>query len=131
MPESRIMLKKTVHLLEEAMYQEKAGSCHSGEFDRMQAIGMVLVVLTLTLCAALPATAVDGQFVAHNTPPYVASAENLGAAEPSKTIEVSLWLNLHNRSEICMIACCPTTVTGSRVRRLPPGLRRRQKKREL
>src|SRR5579862_8275998 len=98
------MLKKTVHLLEEAMYQEKAGSCHSGEFDRMQAIGMVLVVLTLTLCAALPATAVDGQFVAHNTPPYVASAENLGAAEPSKTIEVSLWLNLHNRSEMDALA---------------------------
>src|SRR5580700_5445503 len=86
------------------MYQEKTGSCHSAHFDRMKTIGMILVVLTLTLGAALPATAIDGQLVAHNTPPYVASAKNLGRDDPSKTIEVSLWLNLHNRSDMDALA---------------------------
>ena len=86
------------------MHQEKTGSCHSAHFDRMKTIGMILVVLTVTLGAPLPATAIDGQFVAHNTPPYVGSAKNLGTADPSKTIEVSLWLNLHNRSDMDRLA---------------------------
>jgi len=70
----------------------------------MTTIAMSLVALILTPCAALPATAIDGQFVAHNTPPYVASAKNLGTADPSQTIEVSVWLNLHNRSEMDALA---------------------------
>jgi len=86
------------------MYREKTGLCHSGRFDRMKSIGVSLVVLTLILCAALPATAVDGEFIGHNTPSYVASAKNLGTVDPSKTIEVSLWLNLHNRGEMDALA---------------------------
>src|ERR1700722_7205399 len=86
------------------MYREKTGLCHSGRFDRMKSIGVSLVVLTLILCAALPATAVDGEFIGHKTPSYVASAKNLGTVDPSKTIEVSLWLNLHNRGEMDALA---------------------------
>ncbi len=64
--------------LEEAMHQEKTGSCHSAHFDRMKTIGTDLVVLTLTLCAALPANAIDGQFIAHNTPPLCGFGEEPG-----------------------------------------------------
>jgi subtilase family serine protease len=63
-----------------------------------------LVVSALMFCAALPAAAVEGQFVAHNTPAYVATAKNLGAEDPSKTIEVSIWLKPHNRSEMDALA---------------------------
>jgi subtilase family serine protease len=67
-------------------------------------MGLSLVVLTLTLCAALPANAASGQFVSHNTPSYVANAKNLGTENPSKTIEVSIWLNPHNRAEMDALA---------------------------
>ncbi|MGB8012290.1 MAG: S53 family peptidase [Terriglobales bacterium] len=49
-------------------------------------------------CALLPATA-NGKVVPNNTPGYVATAENLGAEDSSKIIEVSIWLQLHNRSQ--------------------------------
>ena len=65
-----------------------------------------LSVLGLALIAstALPAVAATGRYIAHNTPRYVASAKNLGTENPSKTIEVSLWLNAHNRAEMDQLA---------------------------
>jgi subtilase family serine protease len=44
------------------------------------------------------ASAVSGEAIAHNTPGYVASAENLHASDPAKIIEITVWLQLHNRS---------------------------------
>lgn len=90
------------------MYQEKEAS-YPAHFDRMRTMGLsvvvlTLVVLTLTLCAALPANAASGQFVSHNTPSYVTNAKNLGTEDPSKTIEVSIWLNPHNRAEMDVLA---------------------------
>jgi subtilase family serine protease len=70
----------------------------------MSTIGTSLVLLTVALCAALPAWAAGGRLVAHNTPPYVTTATNLGTADPSRTIEVSIWLNPHNRSEMDALA---------------------------
>ncbi|MGA8273454.1 MAG: S53 family peptidase [Candidatus Sulfotelmatobacter sp.] len=52
------------------------------------------------MCAVLPAQAASGQFIAHSTPSYVATAKNLGTEDPGKTIEVSIWLNPHNRVEM-------------------------------
>jgi subtilase family serine protease len=86
------------------MYQEREVSHLSARFDRMKTIGMSLVVLTVILCAALPANAAAGQFIKHNTPAYVATARNLGMEDPSKVIEVSIWLNPHNRSQMDALA---------------------------
>lgn len=47
----------------------------------------------------LPASTVSGKSVANNTPGYVATAKNLGAEDPAKMIEVSIWLQVHNRAE--------------------------------
>ncbi len=52
----------------------------------------------------LPVGAADGQFIPNNTPAYVASAKNLGAADSSRTIEVSIWLNPHNRAALDALA---------------------------
>jgi subtilase family serine protease len=83
------------------MRQEKASP---SAFGPAGTIALSLVVLTLTLCAALPANAADGQFIARNTPRYVVSAKNIGTEDPSKTIEVSIWLNPHNRTDMDALA---------------------------
>ena len=60
---------------------------------------LVVITLVLTSCALLSAGSVSGKVIAHNTPSFVSTAKNLGAEDPSKTIEVSIWLNVHNRAE--------------------------------
>ena len=50
-------------------------------------------------CTFLSASPAAGKLVTNNTPSYVASAKNLGAENPAKLMEVSIWLQLHNRSE--------------------------------
>jgi subtilase family serine protease len=57
----------------------------------------VAVVIAMS-CAPLSASA-GGKLVADSTPSYVATAKNLGAENPAKVIEVSIWLQLHNRSQ--------------------------------
>jgi subtilase family serine protease len=91
------------------MYQEKTPLNSSAHFGRARTIWLTpvmltLVVLTLTLGAVLPASAAAGQLVAHNTPTFVSTAKNLGAEDPGKTIEVSVWLNLHNRATLDTLA---------------------------
>jgi subtilase family serine protease len=39
-----------------------------------------------------------GRTIANNTPRNLKSGQNLGSEDPSKVIEVSIWLRLHNRS---------------------------------
>ena len=68
---------------------------------RMKGLSFVVIVC---LCSALPAIAANGGFVAHNTPPYVNTAKNLGTENPSKIIEVSIWLNPHNRGDLDALA---------------------------
>jgi subtilase family serine protease len=58
----------------------------------------------LIACATVPLSAATGQVVANTTPPYVATSRNLGPADPSTTIDVSIWLNLHNRSTLDTLA---------------------------
>lgn len=59
---------------------------------------LMILVLTVTCCVLLSSASVGGKTIAHNTPRYVFTAKNLGAVDPSRTIEVSIWLNLHNRA---------------------------------
>jgi subtilase family serine protease len=62
------------------------------------------LLLTLIASVALPASAASGRFIAHNTPAYVATAKNLGTEDATKTIEVSIWLQLHNRAALDKLA---------------------------
>jgi len=71
-------------------------------FGRLRMIGLFLVVATLVAGLTLPASA--GQLILHNTPSYVTSARNLGAEDPSKVIEVSIWLQPHNRAGLDQLA---------------------------
>ena len=65
---------------------------------------LVVAVMVAMSCALLSASTVGGKTVAHNTPTYVSTAKSLGSEDPSKTIEVSIWLNPHNRSQLDALA---------------------------
>lgn len=86
------------------MQQERAAVICPAYIDRVRSIGMTLVVLIFSLCSCLPAMAASGQLIAHNTPPYVANATNLGREDAAKTIEVSIWLKPHNRAQMDALA---------------------------
>src|SRR5580693_9537736 len=58
-----------------------------------------LTVMIATSCAPLSASTAGGKLVTNNTPSYVATTKNLGAEDSAKVIEVSIWLQLHNRSQ--------------------------------
>ena len=63
-----------------------------------QWLSYVTVVAAMS-CTLLSASSVEGRLVKNNTPSYVATAKNLGAEDPARLIEVSIWLQVHNRSE--------------------------------
>lgn len=70
---------------------------------RQPAVWLSLMLATLIVSVTAPAYAA-GKYIAHNTPNYVAKAKNLGTVEASKVIEVSIWLNPHNRAELDTLA---------------------------
>ena len=76
--------------------RKKAGSCPCW--------GSVVAVLIVAAVVCGSASAATGRFIARNTPRYVATAKNLGTENPSKTMEVTVWLNPHNRSEMDALA---------------------------
>jgi len=63
-----------------------------------QRLSSVAVVIAMS-CALLSASTPGGKLVTNSTPSYVATAKNLGAEDLAKVIEVSIWLQLHNRSQ--------------------------------
>jgi len=76
----------------------------------------VAVLMATVASIAVPARAADGQFISHNTPTYVSTAKNLGAADPSQAIEVSIWLNPRNRAELNGLAISLYTPHSSKYR---------------
>lgn len=74
---------------------KKNKATHAGASIHWLFVALVVVMG----CALLSASTVGGNLVSHNTPRYIATAKNLGAADPAKVIDVSIWLQLHNRSQ--------------------------------
>ena len=65
---------------------------------RYLAISLVLISSILgTVRIAYSAT---GQFIENNTPSFVRTATKIGPADPSQTIEITVWLNVHNRQNL-------------------------------
>ena len=85
------------------MNHQRSEIVQTASASRWQAMWLCVVV-TLIVCAALPAVAASGKYVVHNTPGFVATSKNLGVANPSDVIEVSLWLNPHNRGQMDELA---------------------------
>jgi subtilase family serine protease len=70
----------------------------------VRAMWLGLFVMVLMGCLASQGFAATGRFIAHNTPNYVATAANLGTEDPTKVIEVSVWLNPRNPGELDALA---------------------------
>lgn len=56
------------------------------------------------MASAQNAGSVSGRPIENNTPRFVSTAKNLGQANPTETIEVAVWLKLHNRDELDKLA---------------------------
>jgi subtilase family serine protease len=81
------------------MYRKNQAANTSVIFRWFQWLLCIVVVVAMS-CVVLPASTVgDGKLVLNNTPSFAATAKNLGAEDPAKIIEVSIWLQLHNRSQ--------------------------------
>jgi len=72
--------------------------------NHTRVIWLLCVLLTFAICETPPISAGTAQTLGHNTPAYVLAAKNLGAADTSQDIDVILWLNPHNRSQLDALA---------------------------
>jgi subtilase family serine protease len=65
-------------------------------------------LLGVGVLAAVPlfgaSSEVGGSTITNNTPKFTSSAKNLGAVDPSTVIEVSIWLNPHNKADLDALA---------------------------
>jgi len=57
-----------------------------------------LIFSTATVASA------QSTLIANNTPSFVTGAKSLGPANPSEIIDVSIWLNLHDRTVMDSLA---------------------------
>jgi subtilase family serine protease len=67
-------------------------------------LAVSLVLVNSILGTARIAYSSTGQFIANNTPPFVRTASKIGPADPSQTIEITVWLNVHNRQQLDSVA---------------------------
>lgn len=79
-------------------------SLRNGFSSRWRQWSLVLAWLAVCLAGGGPVRAADGQYIANNTPRFVATARKVGAADQSMRITVSLWLKPGNRAGMDALA---------------------------
>src|SRR5215475_9881531 len=75
-----------------------------GTSRAVRAVWLGLFVAVIIGCLTTQSFAATGKLIANNTPPYVRTAANLGAANPATVIEVSFWLQPRNRPALDALA---------------------------
>jgi subtilase family serine protease len=83
---------------------ENDADCSTRGLRNLRTTWHIAVVVSLIAALAAPAFAAVGQQITNNTPPYVSTAKNLGTDNPSQVIEISLWLQPHNRAQMDELA---------------------------
>jgi len=71
---------------------------------RFQCFALGLVLVSSILGTGRMAYSATGQLIKNNTPPFVRTAHKIGPADPSQTIEITVWLNVHNRQQLDSVA---------------------------
>ncbi|HXW91318.1 MAG TPA: S53 family peptidase [Terriglobales bacterium] len=71
---------------------------------KFQYFALSLVLVSSILGGARIAYSATGQLIKNNTPPFVRTAPELGLADPSQTIEITVWLKVHNRQQLDSVA---------------------------
>jgi subtilase family serine protease len=89
---------------ERAQAQGQTGKSFTFRF--LQFCGTVLAGLAVfgLLPHLINAQSTAGQTIVGNTPGFVRTAPKIGAANPSQTIEITLWLNVRNRQQLDSVA---------------------------
>jgi subtilase family serine protease len=67
---------------------------------RFHYFALSLLLVNSIVGTARLAYSATGQVIPNNTPPFVESAPKIGPADPSQTIEITVWLNVHNRQQL-------------------------------
>jgi subtilase family serine protease len=71
---------------------------------RFQYFCLSLLLVNSILGTARLAYSATGQLIANNTPPFVRTAPEIGPADPSQTIQITVWLKVHNREHLDSVA---------------------------
>jgi len=71
---------------------------------RFQCIVLSFVLANSILGTARIAYSETGRSIPNNTPPFVLTAHKVGRADSSQTIEITVWLNVHNRRQLDSVA---------------------------
>lgn len=69
-----------------------------------QRLAVSLVLASSLLGTARIASSAAGQFIRNDTPPFVRTAHKIGPADPSETIDITVWLNIHNAQQLDTVA---------------------------
>jgi subtilase family serine protease len=67
---------------------------------RFRYFALSVVLVHSILGTARIAYAATGQLIKNSTPSFVRTAHKIGPADPSDTIEITIWLNVHNRQQL-------------------------------
>jgi subtilase family serine protease len=67
-------------------------------------LAVSLVLVSSILGTARIAYSATGQLIPNNTPLFVRTAPKIGSVDPSQTIEITVWLNVHNRQQLDSVA---------------------------
>lgn len=70
---------------------------------RFQYFALSLVFFGSMLAVPVAHSA-SGQVIANNTPPFVRTAQKIGPTDPSQTIEITVWLKIHNWQQLDRVA---------------------------
>jgi subtilase family serine protease len=71
----------------------------SGSVGWLRTLSLVVLFAIAAASVSTLSASSSGKTIANNTPRNLANAKNLGAEDPGKVIEVSIWLQLHNAGE--------------------------------
>jgi subtilase family serine protease len=71
---------------------------------RFHYIVLTLVLVNSILGTARIAYSTTGRSIPNSTPPFAQTAHKIGPTDSSQTIEITVWLNVHNRQQLDTVA---------------------------
>ena len=71
---------------------------------RFPYFALSLLLVSSIFGTARIAYSATGQLIKNNTPLFVRTAPEIGPADPSQAIQITVWLNVHNRQQLDSVA---------------------------
>src|ERR1700722_6969377 len=71
---------------------------------RFSSFALSLLLISSIFGNARIAYSATSQLIKNNTPLFVRTAPEIGPADPSQAIQITVWLNVHNRQQLDSVA---------------------------